>query len=236
MTVSTETILSVSLVGGALALDDRAHVRLLISQPICGGLVTGIVLGDWRAGFLAGAILQTMFLGAVPVRGARLPDLPLGGVIASALYILAQRGMDGDAGARGFALACSIMAGLAAAAAGRFATRWWEDRSDAFAEAARRNVEKDRWWAASAIHFSTLALHFAFGFAVAGAATAALVPLVSAAGRSVAGSWSEPLGSLGTLLPFIGAGTLAAANLARTRLFWFLAGFACVTLVLFFKG
>ncbi len=84
MTPFEGTVLSVSVVGGALALDHRAHVRLLVSQPICGGLLTGLVLGDWRAGFLAGSILQMMFLGTFPVRGAPLPDLPLGGVIASA--------------------------------------------------------------------------------------------------------------------------------------------------------
>jgi len=120
MTPFAGTVLSVSVVGGALALDHRAHVRLLVSQPICGGLLTGLVLGDWRAGFLAGSILQMMFLGTFPVRGAPLPDLPLGGVIASALYILAPRAE--IAGEDGFVLACSLAAGIAAAIAGVFAT------------------------------------------------------------------------------------------------------------------
>ena len=234
MTPFEGTVLSVSVVGGALALDHRAHVRLLVSQPICGGLLTGLVLGDWRAGFLAGSILQMMFLGTFPVRGAPLPDLPLGGVIASALYILAPRAE--IAGEDGFVLACSLAAGIAAAVAGRAGCRVWERRADALAGAARRQVERGRWWAASAVHFSTIVLHFAFGFAAAGAATAALVPLVGAAARAAAGGWSEPLRSLDVLLPFIGAGTLLAANLARARIFWFVAGFACVGLVIFFKG
>jgi mannose/fructose/N-acetylgalactosamine-specific phosphotransferase system component IIC len=236
MTLFTGTILSVSLVGGALSLDHRAGVRLLVSQPICGGLLAGLVLGDWRGGFFAGAILQMMFLGAIPVRGAPLPDLPLGGVIASALYILAPRATDGAADAKGLVLACSLAAGIAAAVAGRSAVRFWERRADAFVEAARRHVEKGRWWAASAIHFSTLILHFAFGFVAAGAATASLVPLVAAAAGTAAGSWCEPLRSLDVLLPFIGAGALLAANVARTRIFWFFAGFACVVLVLLFRG
>ena len=236
MKALAETILSVSIVGGALALDHRSHLRLLVSQPICGGLVTGLVLGDWHAGFAVGAILQMMFLGAVSMRAAPLPDLPLGGVVASALSIIVPRAMGDAAPARGFVLVCSIAAGLGVAVAGRAAMRWWEGRADAFAEAARRSVERDRWWAASAIHFSTLILHFAFGFVAAGAATAALVPIVSLLAGAVAGQWSEPLASLGALLPFIGAGTLAAANRSRTRMFWFMAGFACVMLVLFFRG
>jgi mannose/fructose/N-acetylgalactosamine-specific phosphotransferase system component IIC len=236
MTAHMGTTLLVAVIGGIVAFDHRSSLRLLISQPICGGLLTGLVLGDWRAGFLAGAVLQMMFLGTVPVRGAPLPDLPLGGVVSAALCVLVPRAIGGDPSARGLVLALSIAAGLVAAVVGRAAYRWWEGQADALADAAGRAVEKDRWWAPPLFHVSTVAVHFAFGFAVAGGAAAIGVPAGAAFVRSVAGDWCEPLGSLDVLLPFIGAGALLLMNLTKVRIFLYAAGFACVFLVFFFKG
>ncbi|MDD4857927.1 MAG: hypothetical protein PHD74_07455, partial [Candidatus Krumholzibacteria bacterium] len=89
---------------------------------------------------------------------------------------------------------------------------------------------------ASALHFSSVGVHFAIGFAVVGVAVLAGVPAIGGIARAVSGKWCEPLGSLPVLLPFIGAGTLLMMNLARVRLFLFLAGFGAVFLMAFFRG
>ncbi len=236
MTPFISALLYVSVIGGVVAFDHRSSLRLLVSQPICGGLLTGLVLGDWRSGFLAGAVLQMLFLGTVPIRGAPLPDLPLGGVLSAALFVLVPRATDGDPRARGLVLALSIAAGIAAAVAGRAAYRRWENHAAFLSEAAVRAVERNRWWAPSALHISTVFVHFAFGFFAAGIAAAAGVPALAAFVRAVVGDWCTPLGSLGTLLPFVGAGTLLLMNLTRVRIFLYLAGFASVFLIFFFKG
>lgn len=228
-------IVTAAIVGGALAFDNRSSLRLLVSQPICGGLLAGLALGDWRAGFTAGALLQALFLGAVPVRGLRLPDLPVGGAVAAVLAVLVPRSAGSDPGARGLSLACALGGGLLAAAAMQRLYGWWERRAHVLDGAAGRAIDAGRFGAASAIHFSTFAIHFAGGFLAAGAAAAA-APAIGAGVEAAAGAWSEPLGSLRTLLPFVGAGALLFLNRARVRLALFIAGFACVFIVLLFAG
>jgi mannose/fructose/N-acetylgalactosamine-specific phosphotransferase system component IIC len=229
-------VLSVSLLAGALASDNRSSLRLMVSQPMCAGLFVGLVLGNPGDGFLAGAILQMLFLGMIPVRGIAAPDLALGGVTASALYVLVPRSMGAARDGKGLVLLLSLVAALIAAAAGRALYRLWYARSYALTERARRFVEAGRAPLASALHFSTVGVHFAAGFAVAAAAVIAGAAVIGAIAAAASGPWCEPLGSLPMLLPFIGAGTLLMLNLTRVRLFLFLAGFCMVFLIAFFRG
>lgn len=229
-------VLSSSLLAGALALDNRSSLRLMVSQPVCGGLLAGFALGSPRDGLLAGAVLQMLFLGMIPVRGIGMSDLALGGVAASSLYILALRSAAVDPAAKGLVLLLSLAASLGVAAAGRSVYRFWESRSHVFADAAVRLAGGGRFALASALHFSTLAVHFAIGFAVMAAVVAAGVPAVAWIAEAAGGKWAEPLGSLPVLLPFVGAGSLLALNLGKVRGFMFLAGFCTVLLVLLFRS
>lgn len=229
-------VLSTSLLAGAVAVDDRSSVRLMISQPMCAGLLVGLVLGDSGGGFLAGVLLQVMFLGVIPVRGMAAPDLALGGVAGGALYVLASRAMSSGREERGLVLFLSLIFALLVALAGRALHRYWEGRSYALTEKALRCVEGGRFRLASALHFSSVGVHFAIGFAVAAVAVLAGVPAIGMIASAVSGTWCEPLGSLPVLLPFIGAGTLLLMNLSRVRLFLFLAGFCTVFLIASFRG
>jgi mannose/fructose/N-acetylgalactosamine-specific phosphotransferase system component IIC len=229
-------VLSASLLAGALALDNRSSLRLMVSQPVCGGLLAGFVLGNPREGLLAGAVLQMLFLGMIPVRGIGMSDLALGGVAASSLYILALRSAAVDPAAKGLVLLLSLAASIGVAAGGRCVYRFWESRSHVFADAALRLAGGGRFVLASAVHFSTLAIHFAVGFAVMAAVVLAGVPAVVGVAGDVWGKWAEPLAGLPVLLPFIGAGSLLALNLGRVRGFLFLAGFCTVMLVLLFRS
>ncbi len=203
---------------------------------MCGGLLTGLLLGNLHGGFLAGALLQMLFLGMVSVRGMRMPDLTLGGVAAPALYILAERRMSGDPGAKGLVLFLSLAAALGIAVIGCTVYRWWESRSIFLVRWALRSVDEGRFWPASALHFSTLAVHYAVGFGIVALAVIAGVPLVAAVTGAVSGKWCEPLASLPVLVPFIGAGSLILLNFTRVRLFLLGAGFAVVLLVMLFRG
>lgn len=228
--------LSIPLLAGALAVDNRSSVRLLISQPVCGGFLAGLVLGNPREGFLAGALLQMIFLGMIPVRGIAALDLPLGGVAVSALSILAQRSTNVDSTAKGLVLFLSLAAALVAASAGRAAYRLWESRSYFLTEGALRLAGAGRFRLASALHFSTVAIHFAIGFALTAGAVLGGVPAIVTVVEAVSGKWCDPLGSLPALLPFIGAGSLLALNFTRVRIVLFMAGFCAVFLIMFFGG
>ena len=144
-------VLSASLLAGALASDNRSSLRLMVSQPVCGGLLAGFVLGNPREGLLAGAVLQMLFLGMIPVRGIGMSDLALGGVAVSSLHILALRSAAVDPAAKGLVLLLSLAASLGVAAAGRSVYRFWESRSHVFADAALRLAGRGRFALASAL-------------------------------------------------------------------------------------
>jgi mannose/fructose/N-acetylgalactosamine-specific phosphotransferase system component IIC len=227
-------VLSTALLGGALAVDNRSSVRLLVSQPLCGGLLTGLLLGEPRTGFLAGAVLQMLFLGWTNVRGGRSPDLPLGGVAAAALSILVRRAPASEPGVPGLVLLFSIAGALVVCVIGRAFYRYWESRSYVLGEAALRFIGEGRTRLAIALHLSSLAVHFAAGFAIVGAAAFVGPLLIAGMTRVTPAGWSDAMSPLAVMLPFIGAGSLLAVNLARVRLFLFLAGFLVVYLISFF--
>jgi len=229
-------LLSTSLLAGVLAADNRSSARLMISQPICAGFLVGLVLGSPRDGFLAGAVLQMLFLGMIPVRGIAMPDLALGGVAAGALFVLAQPSMESDPAARGLVLFLSLLASLVVAIVGRAVYRLWERRSYVFTAGALRLVEGGRFRLASALHFSSVAIHCAIGFAITALAVAGGVPLIELIVKAASGKWCEALRSLPVLVPFIGAGSLLLLNLTRVRIVLFLAGFCAVFLIRFFRG
>lgn len=229
-------VVMASLVGGVLAVDNRSSVRLMISQPICGGLITGLLLGAPAEGFLAGGLLQMMFLGHVPVRGERVPDLPLGGVTAAALFILVNRDLAGEPISKGVVLFLSLLAAIFVAALGDVLYRWWERRAGFLADAAVRCARAGNTAGISAIHLSVLLLHFACAFSILFVVIAAGRPLFSLGEAMLAEASGERFQPLAVLVPFIGVGSLLRLHFIRTRVFWFGAGFLASFVFLLARG
>lgn len=59
-----------------------------IHRPIVTGAVVGLILGDLRTGLMAGATLELVWAGMVPLAGAQPPNVVVGGVVGSAFAIL----------------------------------------------------------------------------------------------------------------------------------------------------
>ena len=228
--------LTVSVLGGILALDLRSSIRIMVSQPICGGLLTGLVLGSPVEGFFAGALFQMIFLGNVDLRGNGILDLPMGGVTASALYILTLREFSGDPSVNGFILSCSILIGILAVGVGQAFYLWWEDASVVLAVRAIRYVKEGRYRTVSAIHLSFLAIHFIYAFLF----LIVVVPtgrfLISNAAFHLPGFLSGNLGLLYLLVPFIGIGSLLRLFTSRSKVFWFASGFLLTAMAVIVFG
>ena len=228
--------LTVSVLGGLLALDLRSSIRIMVSQPICGGLLTGLFLGSPGEGFFAGAIFQIIFLGHIDLRGNGILDLPVGGVTASALYILTLREFSGDPSVNGFVLLCSILIGILAAGVGKAFYLWWEDASVVLAVRAIRYVKEGRYRLVSAIHLSFLAVHFLYAFLF----LIVVVPmgrfLISTAAFHLPGFLSGNLGQLYLLVPFIGIGSLLRLYTARSKVFLFVSGFLLTAMAVVVLG
>lgn len=216
-------------IGGLLAVDGRSSMRFMISQPIVGGLLTGLAVGAPREGFLAGAVMQMMFLGFVTVRGRRLPDLPLAGAAAAAVYALTPR--TPEPASEGAVLFVSLLIGVGAAWFGHLFYRGVRRMMVTVTSTALRLYLGGRRSAAAALHLAPLPLHFLFGFLVV-LVSVPLGRLLVSLAASRANSWE----ALALLLPAIGIGGLMRLHLVRTRVFWFGAGFLLSFLFLTMGG
>jgi PTS system N-acetylgalactosamine-specific IIC component len=62
-----------------------------IHRPVVTGLVVGIILGDVQTGLIAGATLELVWMGMVPLAGAQPPNVVIGGIIGTAFAILTKQ-------------------------------------------------------------------------------------------------------------------------------------------------
>ncbi len=109
------TIAALAGLAGLLALDATAVLQVMVSQPIVAGALAGLVCGDVVSGTLLGAVLQLVWLGALPVGAAGFPDAPVGTVVGVGLASLLIGAGLGSA----WSTALGIAVALAVGAAGR---------------------------------------------------------------------------------------------------------------------
>ncbi|MCL6572800.1 MAG: PTS sugar transporter subunit IIC [Bacillus sp. (in: Bacteria)] len=62
-----------------------------VHRPIFTGLIVGLILGDWQTGLMAGATLELVWAGMVPLAGAQPPNVVIGGIIGTSFAILANQ-------------------------------------------------------------------------------------------------------------------------------------------------
>jgi len=227
-----EVIIPVAVLSGLLCVDFRTSIGLMISQPICGGLLTGLILGEPVKGLLAGALIQIMFLGNISVRGKRVLDLPVAGVTAGSLFILADLELAGDLSAAGTAMILSLIVGLMAGWLGYFVYGWLSVRLSGVVEKVAAQAERGQVWYVSLLNISLLGFHFVYGFVV----LALILPLAyRIIIYSLTFSWAR-MGSVDLLyvfIPFIGIGSLVRSQILKTQAFWFISGLIVGGVVLF---
>lgn len=98
------------MIGGALAVDDRAGWQSLLAQPVFAGLLIGAVAGQAQTGLAVGVLLELVWLSILPMRGIRRPDHIAGAVVgAGTACLLLNRTGDPRFG---FLIAIGVFTGL----------------------------------------------------------------------------------------------------------------------------
>ncbi len=67
-------LLSLTLLGGLLALDGTSVGQFMVSRPLVAGTITGWMVGDPVLGLLIGGIFEVYFISVFPVGGAEFPE------------------------------------------------------------------------------------------------------------------------------------------------------------------
>lgn len=87
------TWLAVVVAAALAGMDSDAGPQAMVSRPLVTATAGGWLLGDPAVGFLAGAMLELLFLRHVPFGGARCPDAGPAGVVAGAAGAASPTGL-----------------------------------------------------------------------------------------------------------------------------------------------
>jgi mannose/fructose/N-acetylgalactosamine-specific phosphotransferase system component IIC len=73
--------LLLALLGGLLAVDDRAGWQSLLAHPVFASLIIGATIGQLPAAMFTGVALELVWLSILPMRGTRRADTVVGSVV-----------------------------------------------------------------------------------------------------------------------------------------------------------
>jgi PTS system mannose-specific IIC component len=142
-------------------LDRTAFLQLMISRPIVAAPLTGWLLGDPMAGLQAGAMVELLWLGRLPVGAAIPPDDTQVAIGSTVLAITMGNRL--DLAGPAFVILCTLVA-LPLGKVGQLFERWARDLNgrllqkaqDALAEGRIRAAEQAHLWGIG--HFALASL------------------------------------------------------------------------------
>jgi mannose/fructose/N-acetylgalactosamine-specific phosphotransferase system component IIC len=86
--MTPEQLLSIALLGAIVGLDVVSFPQAMISRPLVGATIAGVVLGHPAGGLLVGATLELIALETLPVGASRYPEWGSAAVVGGALFAL----------------------------------------------------------------------------------------------------------------------------------------------------
>ncbi|MDH3197266.1 MAG: PTS sugar transporter subunit IIC [Candidatus Krumholzibacteria bacterium] len=202
-------VVILALLGGLLSADDRAGWGGMLAHPIYSALLVGLLVGQPVPALMVGTALELVWLSALPMRGARRPDVVSGAVVGAATTALLLR-ETGDARTL-LMVATGTAVGLAVGEAGgvvvRTTSRWRDARLSAFDPPADLD-SRGLAWRIEGYFFFSLTFHAAVGAVL----VAAALPVALATAERLTGVVGEPLVAGARewllLLPALGAAAL----------------------------
>jgi mannose/fructose/sorbose-specific phosphotransferase system IID component len=78
----------IAIVIGLIYLEGYGYGYWLISRPIFGGALLGLIMGDLKTGLIVGGSVELMYMGVLPIGASIPPNAPMAGLVGTALAIL----------------------------------------------------------------------------------------------------------------------------------------------------
>jgi mannose/fructose/N-acetylgalactosamine-specific phosphotransferase system component IIC len=208
MSLPAADLAVLALLGAALALDESATPSLLVSQPLFAGTLCGALLGHLEAGMAAGALVQALWIGALPVGGAVLPDAMLGGVAAAACAP-SDLHLAGTAWLEDARLAPPLVVGIGAAWLGRLALRAQRRLQARLARAVPAAAASGDWRRIERLQRIAVVMHLGRG----AACTVGVVLVAPPVAQALAGAGvAAPVGRLALALAAVSLGRAAGGR------------------------
>ncbi|GGE16117.1 PTS acetylgalactosamine transporter subunit IIC [Marinithermofilum abyssi] len=212
----TEALL-IALWAGIAGIDQFNGLTHL-HRPIVTGMVVGLILGDFQTGLIAGATLELVWMGMVPLAGAQPPNVVIGGVMGTAFAIL----LDQDP-----KVAVSIAVPFAVAVQGAITLLFTVyspvmHKMDRYAEKA--NDRATDW-----LNLSGMGVLFIFNIIIAFLPIYFGVETAKSLVDSLPSWLMNGLSVAGGIMPAIGFAMLLTVMLKKQYVAFLLAGFAIVT-------
>ncbi len=132
MTALLLVFVALLALGALVSLDERVFGPLRLQQPLVAATVAGALVGDARAGLLAGLVLTALWPALIPSGGNLLPSIGLGAVTAGAVAAAGGRVFTDAPGflGSGRALALAVALAWLVALAGRETEAWLRRRNE----------------------------------------------------------------------------------------------------------
>ncbi len=86
--MSTLSALGLSAFIALLILENYGYGYWMISRPVVGGAILGLLMGDLNTGLLVGGSVELMFMGVLPIGGSVPPNAQIAGLIGTAFAVL----------------------------------------------------------------------------------------------------------------------------------------------------
>jgi mannose/fructose/N-acetylgalactosamine-specific phosphotransferase system component IIC len=114
-------VVLIALIGGLLAIDDRAGWQSLLGEPVFTAWIIGAITGTTVPALKVGVVLQLAWLSIGAARGTRRPNTVVGGVTGAgaASLVLARTGDPRES----VIIAAGVLMGLLAAEVGAIVGR-----------------------------------------------------------------------------------------------------------------
>lgn len=123
-------LVTIAIIAGVLALDDRAGWQSLLGEPVFSGTLVGLATGHAAAGMSVGVVLQLVWLSIGAARGSRRPNVVVGGVVGAGVMCIGFPKAPDPVQLGASAVFLGLLAGEAgawtASVSGKWRERWLE--------------------------------------------------------------------------------------------------------------
>jgi len=226
-------VLFISTIGAFLSLDRTAVFQSMIAQPIIAAPIIGYFLGDLSAGVTIGALLQLLWVCALPVGSFIPPDETLATILITSCTILGTKNAANINNFNSF-IVLNVLLLIPLAYLGSFVDIWIRNINAIFSHNADKECANFEFSKIERKNILGLLSFYLINFAVIFLLLTISINLLPYIYRLVPDSVVSGLELMYPIILMVGVGTLLFYNKIKNSLVIFAASFLFFSLIIDF--